>query len=128
MSTIVAPSVTAGKEALERWELTGRRASIVAWSSIVGSLGRDELMGAGVDEAVLIPDSDIVELVVTPSCDWAGVADSVAALQSAGWMVTVLTQLASLGEAHNVLAGTAVSLQGCWRNEAGWRFSPAEIA
>lgn len=128
MSTIDAQSVTAGKEALERWELTGRRASLVAWSNIVGSLGRDELRDAGVDEAVVVPDAAIVELVVTPSCDWSVVADGVAALQSAGWMVTVLTQLAALGEAHNVLAGTAVRLQGCWQNETGWRFSPAEIA
>lgn len=125
---MVEQSTSAGKEALGRWGIAGRQASLVSWSSIVSVLGRTELQGAGVDEAIVVPEAETVELVVTPTCDWSGVASGVVALQSAGWSVTVLTALPSLGEAHNVLAGTAARLQGCWRHEAEWRFSSIEIA
>ncbi|WP_285038037.1 hypothetical protein [Plantibacter sp. lyk4-40-MEA-4] len=128
MSMITSQYLTAGDESLERWRVSGREASIVAWSNLVGSLGRDELHGAGVDEAVVVPASDTIELVIGSTCDWSSVADGVVALQEVGWSVTVLTALHSLGAAHHVLAGTDVHLQGCWRNDTGWSFTPAEIA
>lgn len=56
----------------------------------------------------------IVEIVVDDGRDLAPLVTSAWHLEEQGWRITVLTPLRLLGDAHRLLRGAPVLLQGWW--------------
>lgn len=92
---------------------TRRQEPVVeSWlTELTGEIMPDEL---GFLSCIAAVDRRVVEVVVAPTTDMAGLNRAVWRLSARGWGVFVLVPSERLGDAHAVLRGTPCTLQGWW--------------